>query len=148
MLLIDVSKILNVAYKLWKSGDINQKDDIRFHKDSNRLTKGMGISDDISPKSLVISNNSYDTLLLCSDGITDCLSDHQIKVITQKTSPATLARSLIEAAKHNISIRTDLNSENYNQRISAGKDNLSAAVYDNPSSYNKSSKDTNKDFDR
>ena len=123
----------NVAYKLWQLGDIKQKDDIRFHKDSNRIIKGMGIRENIKPTSTIISNSDYDTLLLFSDGITDCLSDDQIKVITQNTKPSELARQLIESAKRNTSINVSLDPHYYNQKISAGKDNLSAVVFDNHS---------------
>lgn len=121
----------SLCYSYWKNGMIQQKDDIRFHKDSNKTTKGMGLSENVVPTTSIISNSDYDTLLLFSDGITDCLSDSQIMVITSTTPTKDLAKTLVDNAKATDSMQTHLNPNEYYNFIEGGKDNTTAAVYDN-----------------
>lgn len=120
----------SLCYDLWKAGYIVQKDDIRFHKSSNQVRKGMGIDKYVIPTTSIISNSKYDTLLLFSDGITDCLSDTQIMAITSSTSPKDLAKTLVDTAKNNHSYQYHLDPNEYNTHIPGGKDNTTAAVYD------------------
>lgn len=133
-----ITKDDNVAYMLWESnydiGDDGQKipdkDAIRYHKSSNQITQAIGAEDEISPNSIIIPNSSYQTLMLFSDGITDCLSDKQIMAITKYTPKDLLARSLIENAKACESGRRDLDPCFFNQFIKAGKDNATVAILD------------------
>lgn len=128
----------SVCYRLWQGGMIQQKDDIRFHKDSNKVLKGMGFTENVTPTTSILSNSDYDTLLLFSDGVTDCLSDDQIKAITSKTDIRELAKILVNTAKINHSHQNHLPLDTYNSNILGGKDNITAAVYDN---HSKNSKD-------
>ncbi len=122
------------SYTLFKSGEIERKDDIRFHKYSSAIFRAMGFKPDVTISSQTISNKDYDTLLLFSDGVTDCLSDDQIKAITRYTSPADLAKSLVQAAKETLSVaRPGLDPKDFYSHIKPGKDNATAAVYDNSS---------------
>lgn len=121
----------SISYYFWKNGTIKQKDDIRFHKDSNVVIKGMGLSENVTPTTSVISNSDYDVLLLFSDGVTDCLSDSQIMAIASTTPPKDLAKVLVDKAKATNSTQTHLNPYEYNNFIEGGKDNTTAAVYDN-----------------
>lgn len=119
------------AYNLWKQGKIKEKSHIRFHQQSNIITKAMGFQEDVTPSTTTLSNASYDSLLLFSDGLTDCLSDRQIMAITRSTSPKDLAKALVNAALANDSVNNSLNPDEYENHIRAGKDNTTAAVYDN-----------------
>ena len=121
----------NLAYNLWKNGQIKEKDDIRFHKKSNIITQSMGSPYDIAPYSTIISNDKYSTLILCSDGVTDCLSDNQLKAITRTTNIEELSSTLIQAAKNTNSHNYSLDKNNYKQEIQGGKDNASIAIFDN-----------------
>lgn len=133
-----ITKDDNVSYMLWESnyniGDDGQKipdkDAIRYHKNSNQITQAIGAEDEICANSIIISNNSYQTLMLFSDGITDCLSDKQIMAITKYTPKDVLSRSLIENAKACESGRSDLDPRYFNQFIKAGKDNATVAILD------------------
>lgn len=121
----------NVAYQLWEKGQIKEKDDIRFHRKSNIITQSMGSPYDIAPYSTIISNDKYSTLILCSDGVSDCLSDNQLKAIARTTPVEQLSKSLIQAAKTTNSHNYSLDKNNYRQEIQGGKDNASVAIFDN-----------------
>lgn len=113
---------------LYERGEIDSKDKMRFHRRSNVIMQGMGLGDGVNPSVKIIPNSDYDTLLLVSDGVTDCLSDEQIKVITEHTPRELLAKSLVNAAKHTDSY-LDENGYTYYDVIHGGKDNESAVVY-------------------
>lgn len=119
----------NLLLKIAKS---NEKDDLRFRKDSNIVTNGVGLNNLSGIKITVAENDKYKTLMLLSDGVTDCLSDNQIMAITKNTKPSEIAAALVNEAISRDSLEPGLaQSENYNTFIKAGKDNTTAAVYDN-----------------
>lgn len=120
----------SVAFKEWQKGNIKHKDDIRFYKESNVITSGMGIADTVTPSNCVIPNYCYDTLLLFSDGVTDCLSDRDIMAITENTPKEELASTLVNIAKTKNSKQNHLDSNLYNSIIKPGKDNTTAAILD------------------
>lgn len=122
----------NVSFNLWKAHiEVPDKDAIRFHKNSNMATQGLGgRNEEVQPHAVAIPNESYQTLMLFSDGITDCLSDDLIKAITKYTPRDELARTLVHNAKYQSSYRTDLDPNAFYQSIKGGKDNSTAAVFD------------------
>lgn len=108
------------------------KDTLRFHRDSNKILKCIGANREgpVGTSFNRLSNSSYKTLMLFSDGVTDCLSDNQLLAITRDTSPKDLAKRIVDEAITVKSVRPDLaeNSE-YFSEIAAGKDNTSAVIY-------------------
>lgn len=118
----------NMLFLMQKEGLLNiEKDEIRFQQGSNAIFQAMGLETEVEPKSTVIANSSYDCLMLVSDGISDCLSDDQIKAITKRTPRDRLAQMLIQEAK----ARDSRSKDKDNKRvIRAGKDNASVALYD------------------
>jgi len=113
-----------------------QKEDLRFRRGSNMITKCLGASNfesEIIPAFNTLKNDSYKSLMLFSDGVTDCLSDDQLLAITRNTASRDLARAIVNSALTNESVvREELkNNPNYYSRISGGKDNASAVVYNN-----------------
>ena len=80
-------------------------------------------------------NNSYKSLMLFSDGVTDCLSDAQLMAITKSTSPKDLAKAIVDKALTTESKLEDSKLgewyNDYDLVIPAGKDNTTAAVYHN-----------------
>ena len=119
-----ITKDDGLAYQMYEAGLI-EKEDIRFHPRSNIINQAMGLEEPAEPRSTVIPNSSYDCLMLVSDGISDCLSDMQIKAITQATPRDKLAQMLIQEAKARDSV-----SKDGSRRIRAGKDNATVAIYD------------------
>lgn len=140
----------NMAYMQWKTNwdryenslkgrmrraDIRkkdqQKDNLRFHRQSNIITGCLGAGEqDINVHFASIDNSKYRTLMLFSDGVTDCLSDNQILAITTKTDPKLLAKKIVDTALVTESDRPDLAGKmGFGTHISAGKDNATAVVY-------------------
>jgi len=136
------------VYHLWKEGKIKEKDDMRFHKESNLIERYIGMysngissaiskvfkfeMNDVAPAITEIERNI--PVILCSDGVTDCLSDDQILTIaTQVTDGRELARVLVDKAlstesKAREGLCTGGYLRAYHNRIPAGKDNATVAV--------------------
>ena len=104
-------------------------DQLRFNRYSNRILKAMGEEELSNIKSYIINNRSYDKLLLFSDGITDLLSMDEIKFISRKTDPELITNTLVHEALRKDAINPNLGSEQEYNRIFAGKDNATAAMY-------------------
>lgn len=107
-----------------------QKDALRFSTTSNIITNCLGCNArDVSMQFSQIANNDYKTLMLFSDGVTDCLSDSQIMAITRNTDPKKLAVNIVNNALVTDSTRIG-NVNGYKNFIQAGKDNTTAAILD------------------
>lgn len=115
---------------LFMQGKIKDPDDMRFHVKNNRITQYIG-GRTILPNFYTWQNIYYDSILLLSDGVTDCLSDSDILAITKYTDRTMLAETLVKAALKydSISPRHLHSNPDYKERIPAGKDNATAAVF-------------------
>ncbi len=110
-----------------------EKENLRFKRTNNQITKCIGarIFKPVEPRFASIKNDSYQSLMLFSDGVTDCLSDDQLYAITRRTSSKKLAGRIVDEALRNYSVRNEFkDNPNYTSRIDAGKDNTSAVVFD------------------
>ncbi len=109
---------------------LDEKDKVRFQKDSNVITGGLGLDYHVKPNVVSLPNSSYKTLMLLSDGVTDCISDKQLMSISRDSDPALLAQKVVDAALVSKSYRPELdNDPRYRPSITPGKDNATAAVY-------------------
>ena len=109
---------------------LDEKDKVRFQRNSNVITGGLGLDYHVKPNVVSLSNSSYKTLMLLSDGVTDCISDKQLMSISRDSDPALLAQKVVDAALVNKSYRPELDKDpRYRSRITPGKDNATAAVY-------------------
>lgn len=111
-----------------------EKDLLRFRRNSNQITAAMGV--DRMPKPIIkfrrFLNESYKSLMLFSDGVTDCLSDAQLMAITKSTDPKDLAKAIVDKALTTESkLEDSMLGDDYKPVIPAGKDNTTAAVYHN-----------------
>lgn len=85
---------------LMEIGEITEEE-AKVHPKKNVLTKALGTSDDVE----VIINNlkikDKDILLLCSDGLTNMVSDEEIYDIVKNNSPEIARDKLIDLALKN-----------------------------------------------
>lgn len=110
-----------------------EKENLRFKRTNNQITKCIGarVSKPVEPRFTSIKNEEYQSLMLFSDGVTDCLSDDQLFAITRRTSSKKLAEKIVDEALKNFSIRNEFkDNPAYTPRIEPGKDNTSAVVFD------------------
>lgn len=96
--LTQVSQDHSLAENKYSTGEIEERDDMRFHKDSNKISQAMGMPEDVSPSVISLNKEFFDSIILCSDGLSDCLSDAQIMAITRNTDRRILSKKLVEAA--------------------------------------------------
>ncbi len=100
---------------LFENGKIT-KSEMATHPQKNLLINAVGINPDLSDcEEFVFGNETYKSILLCSDGLYNMVSDEQIQLTMNKKSPAMdKARELIKKALDN-----------------GGNDNIAVAIYDN-----------------
>lgn len=128
--LIQITEDHSYVNDLFMQGKINHPDDMRFHVKNNAITQCIG-KGAIQPNFYTWKNAYYDSILLLSDGVTDCLSDSDILAITRYTDRTRLAKNIVESAlKYDSISPIHLHSNpDYNKIIPAGKDNATAAVF-------------------
>ncbi len=93
---------------------IIEKDDARTHYKKNVITKAIGVSEGktATPDIFEIEVSDSDKLLLCSDGLTNMVSDYEIgKIVDESDSIEDAVLTLIDQANEN-----------------GGKDNISAII--------------------
>lgn len=125
---MQVSKDHSLAQEYFEEGRILYRDDMRFHIKSNVLTQALGSELEVRPYTRYIDNRDYDALILTTDGVTDCLSDLELFVVSASTDKKELAKKLVEESLNNNSHK-DINRPEFVNSIQAGKDNTTAAVY-------------------
>ena len=129
-LLTQVSVDHSISWNYYKEGLINNKDNIIFHKKNNLICSRVGCEKPLLViEQQVLKNSDYNGLYLFSDGVTDCLTDIQIKKIIIKERKGLLSEQLVLAAINNNLTNNNLNAEDYYNEIIGGKDNATAAVY-------------------
>lgn len=76
-------------------------DDAENHKDKNIILRALGIKKNISPTINTVYPKNDDIFLICSDGLSDMLSDKDIRAIFLSNAPISVTgESLIEQALH------------------------------------------------
>jgi serine/threonine protein phosphatase PrpC len=69
------------------------------HPERNVVTRAVGASDQVEPAFLELALREGDSLLLCSDGLTRCVSDSGIaELLAGAVTPDAACRDLVEAA--------------------------------------------------
>lgn len=118
----------STVYEQYEAGKLT-KDDLRFHPRNNIVTQGLGITS-VSPRIKIIDNDSYDKLLLFTDGVTDCLSDDRIKLIANTYKKEEILEKIIDEAV-NIEQAKPKNitlPEGFRVYPTPGKDNATGAI--------------------
>ena len=88
----------SLVEEMVRMGEIS-KEQARNHPDKNIITKAMGVSDTVEPDYFDTDLQKGECLLMCSDGLTNMVSDRQIKEIVElRTDRESCAKELIRAA--------------------------------------------------
>ena len=77
------------------------REDARMHPDKNIITRAIGARDEVEVDFFTVELKPYDTILMCSDGLSNMLEDEEIKeIINQNKGIGETAEELIRAANN------------------------------------------------
>jgi len=103
----------SLVAEMVKNGDIS-KDEARFHPKKNVVTRAISASVVVNPDMFEVELDENDIILLCSDGLSNMLSDSEIfeTVESNRDDLKSLAEKLVAKANEN-----------------GGKDNISVILF-------------------
>lgn len=116
----------SLAWSDYEKGRIKNKDDIRFCKYNNIINNYLGGA--LYFDDLIVDNDDYSDLLLCSDGVSDIVSDEELLRIF-KNEYDNVTNRIINRALTKHEIKKGLDSYLFYNTTFPGKDNASAIVY-------------------
>ena len=90
----------SVVQSLIESGKITPED-AKVHPRKNVITRALGAEEDVAVDSDCLNLSNGDTLLLCSDGLTNFLDDKDILTVFQNNDISAVALRLVEEANKN-----------------------------------------------
>lgn len=90
----------SVVQSLIESGKITPED-AKYHPRKNVITRAIGAEGTVTADSAVIKLNDGDTLLLCTDGLSNYLDDDDILSIFKNTDISAVPQMLVEKANQN-----------------------------------------------
>jgi len=111
------------------------EDEMRFYNINNIITKYLGAPDEKNtPTFTHIDVKDFDQLVMCSDGVTDCLGYNDIAKTVKMSDPKDFAKRLVVQATTTMSNNPrkyqDKDQNLFAKTIKAGKDNTTAVVVD------------------
>ena len=90
----------SVVQSLIESGKITPED-ANVHPRKNVITRALGAEENVAVDSDCLNLSNGDTLLLCSDGLTNFLDDKDILKVFQNNDISAVAERLVEEANEN-----------------------------------------------
>lgn len=88
----------SLVNELVESGEISEEE-ARFHPQKNVITQTLGVNKSINPATKILDVRVGDLLLLCSDGLTNMLSNQEISnILSQKIDIQEMCKKLVEKA--------------------------------------------------
>ncbi len=79
-----------------------ERSDARLHPDKNIITRAIGVREDVEVDFFTIELKPCDTVLMCSDGLSNMVEDEQIKeIVNSKQGLGETAEALIDQANTN-----------------------------------------------
>ncbi len=102
----------SLVEEMVKNGELDRKD-VRFHPNKNIITRALGANTIVIPDYFEVTLEKEDTILICSDGLTNMLDDKEImKIVKEYPDDLELsAKALVNRANEN-----------------GGKDNISIVI--------------------
>jgi protein phosphatase len=111
--MLSLTKDHSVLRMLLEAGEVAEEE-IKSHPARGKITRYIGMEDDVPPDITMMHLENGDRLLLCSDGLTNMLSEKEIAGQLRKTvSPKAVCRYLVDAAN-----------------AAGGKDNITVVLAD------------------
>lgn len=97
--LTQITKDQSYVQMLFETGRINRME-MKTHPQRNILTNAIGLNSTLTNyETFTIENDSYDSLLLCTDGLYNMISDDQIKkILSSEGTAEEKSKRLISAA--------------------------------------------------
>ena len=84
-----------------KTGELDRQE-ARVHPNKNIITRAIGANITVEPDFFEVNLEEGDTVLMCSDGLTNMLEDETIeRIIKENDDPATAAETLVRCANEN-----------------------------------------------
>lgn len=94
-----ITKDHSLVQELVDCGSITEKDAVN-HPKKNIITRALGTSDRVNVDVFPLNNNEYDIYILCSDGLTNELTNEEIlEVVKSETNYENIANKLVSLAK-------------------------------------------------
>jgi protein phosphatase len=84
-------------YRLYKQGAI-EKEDLRHHPQKNLIERSLGLSLEVNSDIFTIELQQGDRLLLCTDGLTDYVSETEIVEVFSSSSWEELCQQFVDHA--------------------------------------------------
>jgi len=84
-----------------KTGELN-RNEARIHPNKNIITRAIGANENVEPDFFEVNLEEGDTVLMCSDGLTNMLEDETIeRIIRENENPEEAAETLVKCANQN-----------------------------------------------
>lgn len=84
-----------------KTGELN-RNEARVHPNKNIITRAIGANENVEPDFFEVNLEEGDTVLMCSDGLTNMLEDETIeRIIRENENPEEAAETLVKYANQN-----------------------------------------------
>lgn len=84
-----------------KTGELDRSE-ARIHPNKNIITRAVGVIENLEPDFFEVNLCEGDTVLMCSDGLTNMLEDEVIEqIIRANEDPGTAAQTLVKQANEN-----------------------------------------------
>ncbi|KAB1440712.1 Stp1/IreP family PP2C-type Ser/Thr phosphatase [Candidatus Galacturonibacter soehngenii] len=96
-----ITKDHSLVEEMIRLGEI-EREDAKNHPDKNIITRAIGAAEEISVDFFEMKLEKEDTILMCSDGLTNMIDDNEIcQIIKNQKTPEQKAQKLVETANKN-----------------------------------------------
>lgn len=99
--IMQITKDHSLVNEMVRMGEIDESQ-ARVHPDKNIITRAIGASEHVEVDFFEVDLSKDDTILLCSDGLTNMVSDEQIlEIIKKNDTPQKQVTELVKTANNN-----------------------------------------------
>lgn len=96
-----ITKDHSLVEEMIRLGEID-REDAKNHPDKNIITRAIGAAEEVSVDFFEMKLEKDDTVLMCSDGLTNMIDDDEIcQIIKNQKTPEQKAQKLVETANNN-----------------------------------------------